>query len=152
MPDIKRLDFSATIGAPVELVWDTMLGAETYPRWTAPFTVGSYFVGSWQQGSRIRFLAPSGEGMVAEIAESRPREFVSIRHIGVVANDVEDTDSDAVRAWAPAYENYRFTPVPDGTRVDVEQDVMVGFEQYMMDTWPKALAALKALCEGKGDG
>ena len=41
-----------------------MLGPETYKRWTAPFCDGSYYTGSWEQGSQIRFLTPAGEGMV----------------------------------------------------------------------------------------
>jgi hypothetical protein len=62
-------------------------------------------------------------------------------------NGVEDTESDAVKAWAPAYENYRFEELPEGTRVVIEQEVDVKYEQSMNDTWPKALAILKQICE-----
>ena len=61
--------------------------------------------------------------MVAEIAESRNNEFISIRHLGYVANGVEDTTSDAIRAWAPAYENYTFSAVPEGTTLVIDLDV-----------------------------
>ena len=37
--------------------------------------------------------------------------------------------------------------VPGGTEVTVEQDVLAGYEDFMNDTWPKALVTLKALCE-----
>ena len=76
MPNVKRLQFQVTINAPSERVSELMLGPETYPEWTAPFAAGSYFEGSWSQGSRIKFLAPSGSGMVAEIAEHKPKEFI----------------------------------------------------------------------------
>ncbi len=150
MANVKHVQFSTTIQAPVAVVWERMFSPESYPLWTAPFAEGSYFEGSWSQGSRIRFLLPSGEGMVAEIAESRPNEFISIRHLGDVVNGVDDTESDAVRAWAPAYENYTFHVVPEGTRLVVDQDVTADFEQFMNDTWPKALALLKRLCEEQG--
>ncbi len=150
MPNVTRLQFSTTINAPVAVVWKTMLDADSYRRWTSAFTEGSYYEGSWSQGSRIRFLSPSGDGMVAEIAENRPHEFISIRHLGYIANGVEDTTSDAIRAWAPAYENYTFQSVPEGTRLVVDQDVTANFEQFMKDTWPKALGLLKQLCEEKG--
>jgi hypothetical protein len=39
--------------------------------------------------------------MIAEIAEHRPNEFISIRNLGFIAKGVEDTGSDAVRARAP---------------------------------------------------
>ena len=145
--DVKTLEFQVEIAAPVEKVWDVMFSPEGYTLWTAPFVAGSYFEGSWAEGERMHFLAPGGSGMVAEIAANRPREFVSIKHLGYVFNGVEDTTSDGVRSWAPAYENYRFESVPGGTLVKVEHDTLVSFEEYMQDTWPKALAALGALCE-----
>lgn len=150
MSNVKRLEFSTTIKAPVAVVWEVMLGAESYPRWTAVFAEGSYYEGSWSQGSRIKFLVPSGDGMVAEIAENRPNEFISIRHLGYIANGIEDTESEAVRAWAPAFENYTFLSVPEGTRLVVDQDVSEDFEQSLKGTWSKALELLKQLCEDKG--
>ena len=89
--------------------------------------------------------------MVAEIAENRPNAFISIRHLGFIAKGVEDTSSEAVRSWAPAYENYTFEAVAGGTRVVVDQDVTAEFEHYMNEAWPRALASLKALCEGRAD-
>ena len=147
MSKVKRIQFQTTIKAPVSVVWEKMLGAKSYPCWTSPFTEGSYYEGSWSRGSRIRFLTPSGDGMVAEIAENRPNEFISIRHLGCLADGTEDTDSDSVRAWAPAYENYTFNSVTEGTKLVVDQDVTEDFEQFMQETWPKALELLKELCE-----
>ena len=150
MSNLKRMQFQATINAPVAAVWDFMLGEDSYPRWTSVFTEGSYYEGSWSKGSRIKFLAPDGDGMIAEIAEHKPHEFVSIRHLGYIFKGVEDTESDAIRAWAPAFENYSFSSVPEGTRIVVDQDVTDEFEQYMRDTWLKALGLLKQLCEEEG--
>lgn len=147
MPTLKRLQFSITIAAPVARVFDLMTEPESYRQWTDAFMEGSYFEGSWQQGQRIRFLSPGGDGMVAEIAEHRPNEFISIRHLGYIVQDVEDTDSEAVRAWAPAYENYTFEATPEGTKLVIDQDVTEEFEGYMAEAWPQALARLKALCE-----
>ena len=143
----KTLTFTESIEAPRSRVWETMLGAETYKEWTLPFCEGTYYEGSWEEGSRISFLAPDGDGMVAEIAESRPMEFVSIRHLGEIKNGVEDTTSEEVRAWAPAYESYAFSETENGTEVTVELDTLPEYEQYMLDTYPKALSILKGLCE-----
>ena len=145
---LKTLNFEIDIHAPRARVWDAMLGPETYKAWTAAFCEGSYYEGSWDQGAKIRFLGPSGDGMVAEIAENQPRQFVSIRHLGTIEQGVEDTTSEKVRAWTPAYENYRFTDLPDGCRVTVTLDTVADYEQFMRDTFPKALALLKQLCEG----
>lgn len=147
---MKTLTFEITIDAPRALVWSTMLSPEGYRGWTAAFCEGSYFEGSWQAGEKIRFLSPGGDGMSSVIAENKPEEFVSIRHLGMIENGVEDTTSDKVRAWTPAYENYRLADVPGGCRVTVTLDTAPEWEQYMQDTFPKALALLKGLCERQG--
>lgn len=87
--------------------------------------------------------------MAAEIAQNRKNEFISIRHLGFISNGVEDTTSESVRAWAPAYENYTFISVPEGTKLLVELDVYSEWEQYMNEAWPKALALLKQLSEAE---
>ncbi len=149
MSSVKR-QFTATINAPVPTVWRLMIGPESYKRWASAFAEGAYFEGSWEQGAKIKFLSPpSGDGMVAEIAQNRKNEFISIRHLGFISNGVEDMTSEAVRAWAPAYENYTFISVPDGTKLVIELDVFSEWEQYMNDAWPKALALLKQLSEAE---
>lgn len=45
----------------------------------------------------MRFLVPSGEGMVSDVAEHRPQHFLSLRHVGFVKDGVEDTESEMVR-------------------------------------------------------
>ena len=146
---MKTLHFATVIHAPRETVWDVMLAPATYGEWTAEFMEGSYFEGSWEQGARMRFLAPDGNGMVAVIAESRPREFLSIKHVGYVKDGVEDTESEMVRSWAPAYENYALSDAGDATELAVDNDVTPEFEEYMTKTWPAALARLKKLCESR---
>lgn len=39
--------------------------AEAHKVRTAAFCEGSCIVGSWEQGAKIHFLAPSGDGMAA---------------------------------------------------------------------------------------
>lgn len=146
-PPMKTLTFDVTIKAPRHLVWSTMLGAETYKAWAAAFSEGTYYQGSWNVGEKILFLATSGDGMVSVIAENRTHEFVSIKHLGMIEKGVEDTTSEKVRAWAPAYENFRFADVSGGCHLTVTLDTAPDWEQYMLDTYPKALALLKELCE-----
>jgi hypothetical protein len=146
----KHLQFTLTIAAPLARVWDLMLDPVSYRDWTSAFAEGSYYEGSWEQGARIRFLSPSGDGMVAEIAQRREHEFISIRHLGHIVNGVEDFDSPAVRAWAPAFENYSFKAVPGGTELLIDQDISAEYEQYIREAWPRALQRLKVLCERAG--
>ena len=147
MPTVKRIQFSAEIAAPVPRVFRLMLDPESYKDWTSAFAEGSFYEGAWLQGQKIKFLSPSGDGMVSEIAEHRPNEFTSIRHLGYISKGVEDTQSESVRSWAPAYENYTFISTANGTRLVIDQDVTEEFEQYIAQAWPEALRRLKAQCE-----
>ena len=147
---MKKLLSSIVINAPKEKVWDTMLGDATYREWTRVFQEGSYFKGSWEEGSKILFIGPSDEGdmgMVSRIKENRPYEFVSIEHLGIIKDGVEDTESEEARKWAPAYENYTFREVEGGTEVLVELDILEEHEEMFAEMWPKALQELKRLAE-----
>lgn len=136
-----------------ENVWDTMLQDATYREWTSVFNEGgSYFEGSWEAGSEIRFLGPDSQtgklgGMYARIRESRRPEFVSVEHLGMIADGLVDTTSDAVKKWAPAFENYAFSEKDGGTEVVVELDLDQAQRAFFDETWPVALQKLKTLAE-----
>jgi L-rhamnose mutarotase len=144
---MTRLTFSTTINAPKELVWRTMLEDETYRKWTSVFQEGSYAVTDWKPGSKALFLAPNGSGMVSRIAEHRQNEFLSLEHVGIVKDGVEDTASDEVRQWAGAHENYTLRENAGLVTLTVDMDTTDEHRKYFEDTWPEALAALKDLSE-----
>ena len=146
MPTLQRLHFTERINAPVELVWQRMISPDSYREWTSAFCEGSRFEGSWDQGATIRFLSPTGEGMVSTIAENRPFEFISIRHLGEIAGGVEKRGADASE-WAGVFENYSFRRIDGGTELVVDQDVPEEYAQSMGEVWPRALRRLKAICE-----
>lgn len=146
---MQKLHFSITIDAPRSAVYSQMLAKDTYQKWTEEFSHGSTYEGSWDTGAKIRFIDPSGGGMLSEIAENRPGEFVSVRHYGMIMDGKEDTESDAVKAWAPAFENYTFTDKDGGTEVSVDMDASDEWAGMMSEMWPNALVRLKRLCEGK---
>ncbi len=144
---MKTLHFSVIINAPKEKVWSMMLDRESYKAWTAEFAAGSYYEGSWKKGERIKFLAPDGGGMTSVIAENKPFEFISIKHLGYIKDGIEDTESPEIKAWAPLFENYTFSENNGVTEVKVDMDVTPEFEECMEQTWPKALTKLKMVCE-----
>lgn len=148
---MDKLNFSITINAPKEKVWNTMLGDESYRAWTDVFSPGSHYVGNWDQGSKILFLAPGQNGgmagMVSRIKENRRHEFISIEHLGMIENGKEDTSSEAVKIWAGAHENYTFKESGGKTQVLVEMDSVKEYEEMFTNTWPQALQKLKILAE-----
>lgn len=149
---MQKLRHSIVIKAPRAKVWETMLGKDTYEMWTTVFEPTSTFEGSWEQGSEIRFIGIDAEtkekkGMYSKIAESRLHEYVSIEHLGFIAGDVIDTESEEAKKWTPAFENYTFTDVEEGTEVTVDQDIDQEYKEIFQVLWPKALLELKRLCE-----
>jgi hypothetical protein len=87
--------------------------------------------------------------MSSVIAENRPHEFLSIKHIGTVTDGVEDTESEAVRRWAPAFENYSFSETGSSTQLSVDIEVDEEWEADMTDAFPRALQKLKSICESR---
>ncbi len=149
---MQKIQFSIHIEAPREKVWDTMLGEATYREWTTAFSEGSHYKGSWEKDSKMLFLGPdpkTGEegGMVSRIADNKLYEYISIEHLGIYANGVEDTTSDEAKKWAPAFENYTFTEKDGGTEVLVDMDIEENYADEFEKMWPAALAKLKDIAE-----
>jgi len=139
--------FSIKIAAPREKVWQVMLDPKTYQKWTSEFMEGSYYEGSWEKGKEIRFLGSGDGGMRAIIAENKPHEFLSIKHIAVIeanSNAAENQESPS-SDWD--YENYTLLQSNGGTELIVEVDGDAEYEEWLHETWPKALLKLKQLCE-----
>ncbi len=148
---MNKRQYKISINAPVEKVWHSMLDDAPYREWTTTFCKGSYFEGTWEKGSKMLFLGPdeSGKmgGMISYVEENRPKEFVSVKHVGMVKNGVEDTTSDEVKAWTPAYENYTFKPMGDTTEVVVDIDIAENYAEEFDKMWPAALQKLKEIAE-----
>jgi uncharacterized protein YndB with AHSA1/START domain len=149
---MEKLRKSVFIDAPRERVWDVMLSDDTYRQWTTAFSPGSYYKGDWSKGSKILFLGPnpdgSGEsGMVSRIRENEPHRYLSIEHLGIVKNGVEDTESAEAKKWAPAFENYTFVDRNGGTELTIEMDIEEKEKQTFETMWDDALSRLKKLAE-----
>jgi hypothetical protein len=149
---MEKLQIEIDINAPKQKVWHTMLDDVTYRQWTTPFSEGSYYKGDWSKGSKIIFLGPNPEtgkegGMVSRIAENKLYEFISIEHLGMINDGVEDTTSEEVKKWTPAFENYTFKEVNGKTTILVDMDINDEYKEMFEGMWPKALQKLKELCE-----
>ncbi len=150
---MNTLHFTIDINAPKEKVWEVMLADETYREWTSAFQEGSRYEGSWDKGSKIRFIGPDKEGkiggMFGRIAENRPYEYISIEYGGEIVDDQEDSTSDHVKQWIGAHENYTFSESDGVTTLAVELEGVESPEMITMfeEAWPKALGKLKAIAE-----
>lgn len=151
---MKKIQFKVSINALANKVYDKMLGISnksTYEQWTALFNPTSTFEGSWDKGSKMLFIGTDekGEkgGMISEIFNNIPNRFVSIRHYGLLKENVEITEGPEVEKWANGFENYTFEENNGTTIITVDLDTADDFLDYMNHTYPKALDKLKEICE-----
>lgn len=151
---MERIQFNTDINASAEKVYDAMLGLKdikTYQHWTAVFNPTSTYEGKWDKGSKILFVGVDENGkrggMVSEVVENKPAEFVSILHYGFVDGDQEITTGEQVEKWAGGHENYSFEEKNGVTRVTVEMDTIEDYKDFFNESYPKALTLLKEVAE-----
>ncbi|MFC4210863.1 SRPBCC domain-containing protein [Pedobacter lithocola] len=147
---MKKLTFEILINAPKEIVWNIIIGDDTYPEWASVFCEGSKAVTNWATGSKALFVDDSNSGMVSIIEENIPYSFLSIKHVGEVKDGIEDTDSENVKAWAGLLENYTLKENGERTFWIVEMDATPEFATFMEDLWPKAQQKVKEMAEAIG--
>ena len=85
--------------------------------------------------------------MIAKIAENIPNEYMSIQHLGMLNDGVEDFESAKVNEWAGALENYTLENKDGKTHLVVDMDIAEEYKDYFANTWPKALDKVKELAE-----
>ncbi|WP_125723535.1 SRPBCC family protein [Flavobacterium ustbae] len=151
---MQKLQFKKEINASAQKVYETMLGLKdkaTYEYWVKTFNPTSTYEGSWDKGSKIRFVGTDENGkkagMVSEIEENNPAQFVSIRHYGFLDGDTEVTTGEQVEKWAGGHENYTFEENNGITTVTVEMDTIEEYLDYFNSTYPKAMDKLKEISE-----
>jgi hypothetical protein len=152
---MKKLQFKKEINATCQKVYETMLGLKdksTYEYWTSAFNPTSTYEGSWEKGSKIYFVGVDENGkkggMVSEIEEHQPSNFISIRHYGFLDGDTEITTGEQVEKWAGGHENYSYEESNGITTVTVDIDTIDEYVDYFNNTYPKALDKLKEISEG----
>lgn len=144
---MEKINFSISINATKEKVWKTLWDDATYRKWTSVFSPTSYADTDWKEGSKVLFLDGQGSGMVSKIEANRPGEFMSFKHLGEVKNGIEDTESDKVKSWDGAHENYTLKEADGKTELLVELDMNEEHKEMFMEIFPKALEQVKILSE-----
>lgn len=143
---METLHFNTTINAPREKVWEVLWNEDSYRQWTAVFAPGSDVKTDWKKGSKVYFHDGKGQGMVSRIEETKAPEFLSFTHLGSLKDGIEDYESEEVKKWAGAKENYTLKEVNGHTELTVDMDLS-DMKDYFLKTWPQALDKIKTLAE-----
>ena len=147
---MQKINFSTSINAPKEKVWEILWNLDAYKAWTSAFAEGSQAkTDDWKEGSKVLFVDPKGNGMVSMVAVNKPNEYMSFKHLGEVHEGVEDITSDRVKGWSGSTENYTLKDDSGSTNLLVDMDIPDEFKEMFEKMWPIALEKLKALAEGR---
>ena len=144
---MEKISFSVTISASPEKVWTVLWQDDTYRKWTSVFSESSHAITDWKEGSKVLFIDDKGDGMVSKIETLKPNEFMSFKHLGLVKDKIEDTESEVVKAWAGAHENYTLKNVNGATDLTMEMDINAEYKEFFSEIFPKALKIVKQLAE-----
>ncbi|MBA3898912.1 MAG: SRPBCC domain-containing protein [Bacteroidetes bacterium] len=145
---MEKMKFTIDINAPREKVWKILWNDETYREWTKAFSEGSHAVSDWNEGSKIHFLDPNGQGMYSTIDRKIPNEFMSFKHIGMIKDGEEQPVDEETKSWSGAMENYKLEEHDGITTLTVENDTSgEDWENMLKEAFPKALKIVKDLSE-----
>ncbi|KAF2511896.1 SRPBCC family protein [Flavobacterium foetidum] len=144
---METLKFNISIKASREKIWDVLWNDETYRKWTSAFCEGSYAKSNWNQGDKIYFLGPTGEGMNSIIDTKIPNEYMAFKHMGEIKDLKEVPPNEETQKWVGAMETYRLTQNGDKVELEVAVDVIEKHIDYFKEAFPKGLEVIKELSE-----
>ena len=139
---MKKKNFNIEINASKEIVWSTLWNDATYRKWTSVFSPGSHAVSDWNEGSKIKFICDTGDGMHSIIQKKIPYQQMSFKHLGEIKDGIE-----TVSAWSGAMEEYFLKEKNGITFLTIEMDISSEFEDYFSETFPKAMELIKQISE-----
>lgn len=144
---MTTLEFKIEINAPKEKVWNTLWNDETYRKWTNVFCEGTYAVSNWNEGDKIHFLSPNGEGMNSIIDKKVENEYIAFKHLSSIKNFEEMPIDDESQEWTGSLETYRLTQNNSNIILDVKIDTLEKYVDYFKTTFPNGLEMVKTLSE-----
>ena len=145
---MKRIELKHCFNTTPQWLWEMIVDVDHYRYWTTAFSQGSTFIGDWSQGSRIRFVMDDEtgnvSGMISEVVLNGWPNAISIKHVGLVMNGVEDTESEEALFWTPAYENYTFEQEGlDQCWFIMTQDIPESVETEFIENWKHAFELIE---------
>ncbi|MTH16210.1 SRPBCC domain-containing protein [Flavobacterium sp. LC2016-01] len=144
---METLEFKIRIKAPATKVWEVLWNDDTYKEWTGAFCEGSYAISDWNEGDKIHFMSPSGEGMNSIIEKKIPNEYMAFKHVGEIKDYKELPLDEETKKWSGAMETYRLTADDEFVDLTTQVDVVEKYIDYFKEAFPKGLEKVKELAE-----
>lgn len=145
---METFKYQTEIDAPAEKVWDILWNEDTYSKWTYFFSPDSQMVTDWKVGGKTYFTDSSKKnGMVSTIDKIEENKYLVFKHLGEMANGVEDTESEKVKVWSGSKEAYYLEENDGKTTLKVEVDSDENYKEMFDNGFTKGLQIIKELSE-----
>ncbi len=141
---MEKLSFEIQISAPPEKVWSVLWDDISYRQWTTAFMEGSFYQGTLEEGSIVKFFDPNNNGMYSRVEKNIPNKEMKFLHLGEIYNGVEVTQE-----WGDATEAYILEENEEGTKLISKIQTPAEFKGFFEEKFPKALGIVKNLSENQ---
>ncbi|SEW08706.1 hypothetical protein SAMN05421841_0965 [Chryseobacterium wanjuense] len=141
---MKKLSFEIQISAPPEKVWSVLWDEISYRQWTTAFTEGSFYQGTLEEGSLVKFFDPNNNGMYSRVVKNIANTEMKFLHLGEIYDGIE-----VPQQWGEATEAYILDENEEGTQLIIKIQTPEEFKEFFEEKFPKALGIIKNLSENQ---
>ena len=141
---METLEYTIEINAAPEKVWTVLWDDFSYRQWTSAFTKGSFYVGTWEEKSMMKFFDPENNGMYSRVLKNDPNKEMIFLHLGEIYDGVE-----VPQDWGDATESYILQETEEGTKLIARINTSEEFKDFFEDKFPNALQNVKHLSENQ---
>ncbi len=141
---METLEYTIEINAAPEKVWTVLWDDTSYRQWTSAFSKGSFYVGTWDEESIVKFFDPENNGMYSRVLKNDPNKEMVFLHLGEIYDGVE-----VPQDWGDATEAYLLEESEEGTKLTAKIKASEEFKDFFEDKFPQALQNVKNLSENQ---
>lgn len=141
---MEKLNFEIQINAEPEKVWSVLWDDISYRQWTTAFTEGSFYMGTLEEGSIVKFFDPNNNGMYSRVEKNIPNEEMKFLHLGDIYDGIEVPQN-----WGDATETWILEENEEGTKLKSEIQTNEEFKKFFEDKFPNAIQIIKQLSENQ---
>lgn len=141
---METLTFEVQIEATPEKVWSVLWNDISYRQWTTAFTEGSFYEGTLEEGTIVKFFDPNNNGMFSRVEKNVPNKEMKFLHLGEIYDSVEQPQD-----WGEATESYILEETESGTTLKGVIQTPEEFKGFFEEKFPTALGIIKNLAENQ---
>lgn len=139
---MKLLEYTIQINATPEKVWEVLFTQDNYKKWASAMNEGTYFEGTWEEGTIMKFLDPKNNGMYNLVEKNIPNKQLSMKHLGWILEGVLTPQN-----WEDSTLDYILEPNENGTLLIGKVNSLDEFVDFFNSKYPKNFENIKNLAE-----